>query len=121
MTGVVTLICVVLALGTAAGAGLRVLRNQLTTRLDLAAAAVTELAVLVYVGVRVAGLIGGHHVPGAVVVVIAYLAAIALTLPVAVALSWAEPSRWSGAVLAGGALVVCVLFARIDQLWSAHG
>jgi hypothetical protein len=42
-------------------------------------------------------------------------------MPVAAALGWAEPSRWGGVVLASGALVTCVMFARINQLWSPHG
>jgi hypothetical protein len=53
--------------------------------------------------------------------VLAYLVALILILPIAAALSVAEPSRWGPVILASGALVVCVMFARIHQLWTPHG
>jgi hypothetical protein len=42
-------------------------------------------------------------------------------MPVAGALGLAERSHWGAVVLGAGALVVCVLFARIDQVWRPHG
>ena len=120
MTGVVTAIAVVLALVTVALCAVRALRNQRPARLEYLAAGVTEVAVLGYAAVRVVDLIGGHRSSN-LLVVLAYIACIVLTLPVTAALSWAEPTRWGSVVLAAGALVVCVLFARINQLWSPGG
>ena len=120
MTGIATAVCLVLALSTAAIAGVRALRDLATTRLGVVLAAVTEVAVLFYIGVRVTDLAGGHHTSG-LAIVIAYLAALALAMPISAALSWAEPSRWGSVTLAVGALVTCVLFARINQLWTPHG
>ena len=120
MTGFITIVCVVLGLAIALVAGVRALLDRPTTRAEFAAAAVLEAAVLVYVIVRVADLIGGHTVDGTGIVV-AYLFGLVLAMPVTVALSAAEKTRWGSVVLACGALVTCVLFARIDQLWTAHG
>lgn len=120
MTTIATSVCLILALATAVVAGVRALFDRAPTRTDLLAGALVELGVLFYVGVRVAGLIGGHH-PSSLGLVIAYLVGIALVMPVTAALSAAEPSRWGSVVLAAGALVVCVLLARISQLWNPHG
>jgi hypothetical protein len=120
MTGVATVICLVLALTTALLAGVQALRDRAITRVGLALAALTEVAVLFYVAVRVVDLAGGHRTAG-LPIVIAYLAGLILTMPVTAALSWAEPSRWSSVTLGTGALVTCVLFARINQLWTPHG
>jgi hypothetical protein len=121
MTGIATIICLVLGLSIAVVAGVRALLDRPSSRAEIGAAAVTELAVLFYVGLRVADLIGGHHTSGAVIVVVAYLAALVLAMPITAALAWAETSRWSSVVLGSGALVTCVLFARINQLWTRHG
>lgn len=120
MTGVVTVICLALAFVTVLVSGVRALRDRAPTRFDLAFTAVIELAVLVYVAVRAIDLAGGHH-PDGLGLLIVYLIGIALTMPVTAVLSWVEPSRWGSVVLASGALVVCVLFARINQLWTPHG
>lgn len=120
MTGIVTVICLALALLTALFAGIQALRDRAITDAHLVAAGLTEIAVLVYVGLRVADLIGGHHTTG-LAIVIAYLAGLVLAMPITAALSLAEPSRWGSIVLAAGALVACVLFARLNQLWTPHG
>jgi hypothetical protein len=120
MTGIVTIVCLVLAGVTVAIAGWHASRDRPITKTDLMAAAATELAVLVYVGVRIADLIGGHHTSG-IAIVSAYLGGIVLAMPITAALAWAEPSRWGSITLAAGALVTCVLFARINQLWTPHG
>lgn len=114
------MVCVVLGLALAAVSGFRALREQASTRADLIGAAVLEVAVLGYVVVRVVDLIGGHRTSGLAILII-YLFAIVLTTPIAAALSYAEPSRWGAIVLGVGALVVCVLLARIAQLWTPVG
>lgn len=120
MTGIATIVCLVLALGVVLSAGLRSLRNQAVATSELVAAGLLELGVFFYVGVRIADLIGGHR-PHSVALAIAYLVGILLVMPVAVALGLAERTRWGPLVLGAGALVVCVLFARIDQVWMPHG
>ena len=120
MIAVATGACLVLALVTVLISGVRTLRDQLMTRTDLVSAGALEVGVLFYVGVRVAELIGGHRAPSQALAVV-YLVGILLVMPVAVALGLAERSRWGPAVLVAGALTVAVLFARIDQVWTAHG
>ena len=120
MTGAATVVCLALALATALVAGIGALRDRATTKADLMAAAVTEVAVLFYTALRVIDLAGGHRTAGLALVAL-YLAALVLAMPVTAALSWAEPSRWGSVVLACGSLVTCVLFARVNQLWLPHG
>jgi hypothetical protein len=120
VTGIATIICLALALLTAAAAGIQALRDLAVNKLCLRLAGITEVAVLFYVGVRVADLIGGHETSG-LVIVVAYLVGLILAMPITAGLSWAEPTRWGAVTLAAGALVTCVLFARIDQIWSPNG
>lgn len=120
MTGVVTIICVALGLALAAALGIQIYRDRPTNRAHLVAAGILEVAVFVYVTLRVVDLIGGHHVPGLAVLLV-YLVALVLILPAAAALSWVEVTRWGSVILGAGALVTCVLFARINQLWLPHG
>ena len=120
MIGIATVVCLVLALGVVVAAGLRALRNQGVETSELVTAGLLELGVLFYVGVRSADLIGGHR-PHSMALAIAYLFGILLVMPVATVLGIAERSRWGPTVLVAGALVVCVLFARIDQVWMPHG
>ena len=120
MTAGTTIVCVVLALLVALAAGVQALRDRPIAWPFLYGAAATELAVLFYTGIRVADLAGGHRTSG-LVVVIAYLVALVLTMPVSTALAWIEPSRWGSITLASGALITCALFARINQLWTPHG
>jgi hypothetical protein len=120
MTGVATIICLALALVTALSSGLHALRDRATTQADFVAAGLTEIAVLFYVVLRSIDLAQGHHVSG-LAIVIAYLAGLILALPVTAALSYAEPTRWGSVTMAAGAIVVCVLFARINELWTPHG
>ena len=120
MTGIATIVCLVLALATMVGAGVRALRDQAVGRPELVAAGVLELGVLVYVVVRVVDLVGGHR-PSSTAIVVVYLVGIALVMPMAGLLALAERSRWGPIVLGVGALVVCVLFARLDQIWSPGG
>src|SRR5258708_2365116 len=99
MTGIVTVVCLVLAGLTALGAGLDALHQRGIGRRELLGAGLTEIAVLVYAGVRVADLAGGHRADSTAIVV-AYLVGLILTLPIAAALAWAEPTRWGSITLA---------------------
>ncbi len=120
MTAVATIVCVALALVVALAAAIQALRSRPISRAYLYGAALTELAVLFYTGIRIADLAGGHRTSG-LAIVIAYLGALVLAMPISAALAWAEPSRWGSVTLASGALITCVLFARINQLWTPHG
>lgn len=120
MTGVVTIVCLAFAVLTMLGAGIRAQRDQTVGRPESIAAALLELGVLVYVIVRVVDLVGGHRTSSTVIVVV-YLVGIVLVMPIAGVLAVAERSRWGPIVLGFGALVVCVLFARLDQIWSLRG
>jgi hypothetical protein len=120
VTAIATAVCVGLGLLLALAAGIQALRNRPVTKYHIYGAALTEFAVLFYLGVRIAALAGGHRTSG-LVVVLAYLAILLLAMPITAALAWAEPSRWGSVTLAAGALVTCVLFQRINQLWTPHG
>ncbi len=120
MIAVATIVGLTLALLTAASAGIRILQDRSSTRVEYVGAVLVELAVIVFVVFRVIQLAGGHHVDS-LAVVIAYLAAMVLTMPVTAVLSWAEQTKWGSVVMASGALVVCVLYERIHQLWTPSG
>jgi hypothetical protein len=120
MIGIATVVCLVLAVGVLATGGFRALRNEGAATSELVAAGLLEVGVFFYVGVRIADLIGGHR-PHSMALAVAYLFGIILVMPVAAALGLAERSRWGPTVFVAGALVVCVLFARIDQVWLPHG
>lgn len=120
MTGIATIVCLVLAGVTMLVAGIRAARDRPVERLEIVTAGLLEVGVLVYVAVRAVDLVGGHRASSLGIVVV-YLVGIALVMPVAAALGLAERSRWGPIVLGFGALVVCVLFARLDQIWSPGG
>jgi hypothetical protein len=120
MTGIATVVCLVFALATAAVAGIQSARDRAITRTGLELAALTELAIFFYVAVRITDLAHGHHTAG-LAIVIAYLVGLTLTMPIVVVLSLAEPTRWGSVTLGVGAIVACVLFARINQIWTPHG
>lgn len=120
MTGIVTAVGLVLAGVVVVLTAFRALRDRPVERPELAVAGLLELAVLVYVVVRVVDLVRGHHVDSPVVLVV-YLVALVLVVPVAVALAVAERTRWGAVTLGVGALVVAVLLARVHQLWTTRG
>lgn len=120
MIGLSTVLCLVTALVTALACGVDALRDLRTGTLDLVLAGVTELAILAYVAVRAVDLAGGHRSSG-LAIVLAYLVGLLLVMPVAAALGLAEPSRWGPVIVASGSVVVCVMLARVAQLWTPHG
>jgi hypothetical protein len=120
MTGITTVACLVLGLLTALAGVIDALRDQRVGRVDLVAAGLTEVAILAYVTVRVVDLADGHRSAG-LAIVLAYLIGLILILPIAAALGLAEPSRWGPVIVASGGVVVCVMLARIAQLWHPGG
>lgn len=120
MSTIATIICLILSLLVVVLTGVQAFNDLPLTKREVAAAAGLEIGVVLYVGVRIAELAGGHR-PHSLVLAIAYLVGILLVMPVAAALGIAERSRWGPVTVGAGALVVCVLFARIDQVWAVHG
>jgi hypothetical protein len=120
MTAIATIVALALAFVTVVATGLCSLRDQAVGRVELAAGALLEIGVLFYVGVRATDLVDGHR-PPSLGLAVAYLVGIVLVMPVAAALGIAERSRWGAVVIGVGALVVCVLFARVNQVWTPHG
>jgi hypothetical protein len=50
-----------------------------------------------------------------------YLAVSVCVLPIATNFAYAEPTRWSGAVVAAGAIATFVAVLRLQGLWAAGG
>ncbi len=50
-----------------------------------------------------------------------YLAVSVCVLPIASNFAFAEPTRWSGAVVAAGAVATAVAVWRLQGLWAAGG
>lgn len=120
MTGVATIVCLVLAAGVLVVAGWRAHRDREVQRTELILTGVLEVGVLVYVAFRIVDLVRGHQ-PSSLGILVVYLVGTALLMPVAAGFALAERSRWGPVVLAFGALVVAVLFARVNQIWSPRG
>jgi hypothetical protein len=52
---------------------------------------------------------------------IAYLFTVLVVVPATVFIAIKEKTQWSMAVVLGGAVVVAILVARLEQVWSVHG
>ena len=117
MTEIATIVCLALCVAVLVTTGVRSLRDQPVAVLELGAAGLLEIGVLVYVAARIVDLVRGPK-PASVVVAVAYLIGIVLVMPVTALLGLAEKTRWGPVVLAVGALVVAVLFARIAQVYK---
>ena len=50
-----------------------------------------------------------------------YLVVSVCVLPIALNFAYTEPSRWSGAVVAAGAVATLVAVVRLQGLWAAGG
>jgi len=51
---------------------------------------------------------------------IAYLFTILVIIPVTIFIAIKERTQWAMAVVLGGAVVVAILLARLQQIWSLH-
>lgn len=110
------LTCLALALMGAVAAA----RNRTTGLVVLATSVAVELLLLTQVVVAGWRLVGGTR-PAELATFIGYLAGVVFVLPVAVAWSLAERSRWNGVVVAVGAITVAVMTARLQVLWRTVG
>lgn len=95
----------------------RMLRRRLIDDPVVIAAAVLEVALLVQlvVGLTQSGAIADGAERATF---IAYLFTVLAIAPVAVFLAIKEKTQWAMGVVIGGALVVAVLVARLQQIWS---
>jgi hypothetical protein len=108
---------------TVAGLALALLAGVLTAldrrigRVLLAACGLVQLGLL---GQLVVGIVSLATTDRAVSgpLFVGYLIGIQLVLPAAVAWARAEPSRWGTGVVVAAALVVTVLVARLNQVWT---
>lgn len=110
--GVYVLSAVLAALGL-----YRMLRRRLIDDAVIVAATALEVALLVQlvVGLTKAGAV----VDGAErATFIAYLFTVLVVAPVAVFLAIKEKTQWAMGVVIGGAVVVAILVARLQQIWS---
>lgn len=95
----------------------RMLRHRLIDDPVIITAAVMEVALLVQLVVGL-GKSGGIPDGAERATFIDYLFTILVVAPVAVFLAIKERTRWAMGVVAGGALVVVILMARLQQMWS---
>ena len=83
----------------------------------LVGVAVLEALLVVQLVVALVLLAGGER-PGSVGTFVGYLVVALVVLPLSVAWAFAEPGRWSIAVVAVGCLVVAVMVVRLQQVWA---
>ena len=101
-------------------AGAFTLLDRRVNTLVLGVAAVVELITLVQLVVGVVQLAStARDVNGPVFV--AYLLGLVVVLPLALGVGLAEKSRWGTGVLVIAGLVLLVLVARLQQLWTGVG
>ena len=89
-------------------------------RVVLGLSVLLEVLVVVQAGWAVVALVGGRRTAELLVFVL-YLLAILVVMPLCVAWSLAERTRWSNVVVAVGALTVMAMTARLDQMWRVVG
>ncbi|MGW5361259.1 hypothetical protein [Actinopolymorpha pittospori] len=107
---VVGLLFAALSLGSA-------LLKRAPDNLQVGAAAVVELLLLVQVVGAVVQLIRGERA-AEFATFLTYLIVSILVLPIAVLWAASERNRWSSAVLGVAGLVVVVLVVRLQQVWA---
>lgn len=95
----------------------RMLRRRLIDDPVIVTAAILEVALVVQlvVGLTKAGAIADGAERATF---IAYLFTVLVVAPVVVFLAIKEKSQWAMGVVIGGALVVVILVARLQQMWS---
>lgn len=121
MTGPFSVVLIVAALLLALFGAIWAVRDRPTTRPLIVAAGVVEVLAVIQAGIALAEMAGGHRTNGSLALVVPYLATLALLIPLGVLGGFIEPTRWGSASVAGCALFVPVLVARLQDLWSVHG
>ena len=121
MTGPFTVVLIVASLLLALFGAVWASTNRVMTRPLLIGAGVVEVMTVIQVVIAVVQMIGGHRTNGSLILVACYLATLMLLIPLGVFGGFVEPTRWGSASVAGCALFVPVLIARLQDLWSVHG
>ena len=100
-------------------AGHHLLRRRLVDDPLIITCAVLELALVVQLvaGLAQAGAIGDGAERATFV---AYLFTVLVVLPAVVWIAIKEKTQWAMAVVLGGAVVVAILVARLQQVWSLN-
>lgn len=118
MNEVLTWAATAVALGTAAGAVVGVVRNRTPGPYLILAVGLLELVLLV---VTVTGIVQlaatDRDVQGPAL--IGYLLSILIIPPAAVLWSFVERTRFGAAVIVIGCLAVPVMIERVNQIWAA--
>ena len=117
--GVVAAVVTVALLASACGIGVA-LRNRPPGRVTLAVAGVGAVLTLVQSILAAVALVTGPK-PPETATYIGYLVGIVVVLPLAVAWSLAERTRWSGVVVAVGGFTVAIMTARLVMLARGTG
>ncbi len=100
-------------------AGHHLLRKRLVDDPVVLTGAVIELALVVQL---VVGLTRASAIPDGAerATFIAYLFTVLVVVPATVVIAIKEKTQWAMAVVLGGAVVVAILVARLQQVWSTH-
>ena len=120
MTGSFSVVLIVASLLLALLGAIWAALDRPMTRPLMAAAAAVEVLAVTQVVIAAVQMVGGHRTGGSLVLMICYLAALALLVPLGVLGGLLEPTRWGSASVAGCAVFVPVLIARIQDLWTLH-
>ena len=120
MTGPFSVVLIVAALLLALFGAIWAVLDRPMTRPLIIAAGVVEVVAVVQTGIALAEMAGGHRTNGSLALMLPYLATLALLIPLGVLGGFIEPTRWGSASVAGCALFVPVLIARLQDLWSLH-
>jgi hypothetical protein len=108
------------SLAFAAWSLLGVVRHRPPDRVQLAGAALVELALLVQEVIAVNRLVQGDR-PEELAVFIGYLIGSLLVLPLGVWLGILERTRWGTATIGFAFLVIPILVVRLQQIWDGTG
>lgn len=100
-------------------AAYHLLRKRLVDDPIVLVGAAVELALVVQL---VVGLIRSSAIPDGAerATFVAYLFTILVVVPATVVIAIKEKTQWAMAVVLGGAVVVAILVARLEQVWSTH-
>lgn len=120
MVDELAIVVVAASLAVAALCSVTAARNRPTGDPHLYAAGAVEAVLLVQVVIAITRLVSGDR-PEDLATFVAYLILVPFVLPVGFALSLVERTRWGAVILGLGCLVLAVLIARLQDIWSAGG
>jgi hypothetical protein len=118
MNGPLSVATIVLSLVLAGWYLLRAVLNRPPGRLDLAAAGVLAVVVLVLAAVATWQLVDGRR-PTDTTIFVGYLITTVAVPPTGWQLARMEPTRWGSVILTVTCLTVPALVLRLQQIWAA--